>query len=138
MKETGLIVVYANGLDQGVFQLSLQDNCLAEKVIKPPCEHDVCLLNVEVSGWEYLALSCSQCRNISLMNISKLVAGMVLPFRSIPYGFTTAFNGEGVSSMCQGEQGRLFVKIGKNKVLELDTSATTFTRVNTIQTGNLT
>ena len=42
----------------------------------------------------------------------------------------TAFSGEDVYRMVQGEENRLF-----GKVLELDTSTTRFTQVKTINTG---
>ena len=44
----------------------------------------------------------------------------------------TAFRGEKVSHMVQGEESMLFVDVG-GVVLELDTSTTTFTKVRTIR-----
>ena len=138
MKETGLIVV--STMDGSLYQISLQEGRFIGKEIEHPCEHGwgVYLLCVQVAGREYLALSCDECKDIKLMVIPKRKKGILRQFgsgSSIQYEVITAFSGEMVSSMCHGEENRLFVKLFSDAVLELDTSTTTFTKVRTINTG---
>ena len=130
MRETGLIVV-STGHRQ-LFQFSLWTGRLIQKEIKPPCDHYVHLLCVQVAGQEYLAVSCWTCRDIKLMDLytQKLSFAPLIQCWVI-----TALSGRRVKSMCQGEENRLFVG-SDDTVLELDTSTTTFTKVKTINTGS--
>ena len=136
MRETGLSVV-STQLGY-LYQLSLQEGRLIEKQIQHPCKHSyVYLLCVQVAGREYLALSCVRCRDIKLMVIPKRKKGIMLRFgsgSSIQCEVITAFSGEEVERMCQGEENRMFV-LSSGGVLELDTSSTTFTKVKIMNIG---
>ena len=137
MRETGLIVM--SSLNGTLFQLSLQEGSLIEKQIEHPCGHGIAfLLCVQVAGREYLAVSCGACGYIDLMVIPKPKKGILRQFgsgSSIQYEVITAFSGEYVYRMCHGEENRMFVRSSGDKVLELDTSSTTFTKVRTLNTG---
>ena len=133
MRETGLIVV---STWQGfLFKFFLlQEGRLFGNQVESPCEHDVYLLCVRVAGREYLALSCIGCRDIKLMNLTKQHRGPTHSYSCISQSeVITAFSGECVHSMCQGEENRIFVLSGDD-VLELDTSTTIFTELKTIHT----
>ena len=101
------------------------------------------LLGVPVAGREYLALACHWCQNIKLMDINKQLELLIgndkgqssCELKKIQNDVITAFSGQHVYRMVQGEENRLFVEIGNGKVLELDTSTTRFTQVRTINTG---
>ena len=152
MKDTGRIVVSADGhsflsffrLSMSLFLFTLHEGSLIEEEIKSPCNHNgVNLLGVSVVGHEYLALSCHWCQNIKLLDLNKHVqltkgngkGQSSCELKKIQNEVITAFSGEYVYRMIQGEQNRLFVEIGNGKVLELDTSTTTFTTVRSINTG---
>ena len=129
MRETGRIVV--STWDSYLLQLSHQKGSITiRKDIKLPCEHIfLYLLCLQVAGREYLALSCGDCKNIKLMNINKQRPSSD---SQIEYEVITAFSGEEVYRMCHGEENRLFVLLGNDTVLELDTSTKTFIKVKTI------
>ena len=132
MRETGLIIV--STWDGFLHQFSLQEGRLIEKQIQCPCEHcDLFVLCVQVAGREYLALSCHLCKNIKLMDLNKQ-KGKSSESQLIQYEVIRAFSGETVTSMCHGEENRIFVQ-SFGDVLELDTSTTTFKKVRTITTG---
>ena len=138
MRETGLIVMSAEG--GYLFQLLLQEGRLIEKQIKCPCQHKylyllIYILCVQVAGQEYLALSCSKCRNIKLMNLNKQKVNSS-ESKLLQYEVITAFSGEMVQRICHGEENRLFVRSSAD-VMELDTSTTTFTKVRTINISGL-
>ena len=137
MRETGLIIVSTDVfLSNGTLhQLSLQEGRLIEKQIQLPCEHSVDLLCVQLAGREYLALSCVVCENIKLMDLNKQ-KGNSSESQLIQYEVIRAFSGAQVYRMCHGGENRLFVRLRYGDVLELDTSATTFTKVRTINTGH--
>ena len=142
MRETGLIVVSTEGGSiNRLFQLSLQERRLIQREVDPSCKHEgVHLLCVQIAGNDYLALSCCKCRNIKLMDFKRQLAvfegsGTVQSSsnpKKVKYEVTTAFSGENVSRMCLGNQNRIFVRTS-NDILELDTSSTTFTKVNIIR-----
>ena len=132
MRETGLIVVSTKGWSRFLLQLSLQAGWLVDKQIQPPCEDTLSLECVQVAGWEYVAISCIDCRNIKLMNLNKQNPNSG---PKIQYEVITAFNGDWVGHMCQGEDNKLFVQSDNDTVLELDRSTTAFTKVRTINTG---
>ena len=127
MKETGLIVLSTR--DGSLYQLSLQEGRLIKKELKPPCQHHACLLCVEVAEREYLAVSCKWCETIKLMNLNKQKRSSS---ESQLIELKTAFRGEKVSHMVQGEESMLFVDVG-GVVLELDTSTKPFAKVRTIR-----
>ena len=131
MRETGLVVVSSPPPDEHLFQLSTWGGHLIEREIKRPCRHPVYLMGMQVAGREYLALSCWTCRDIKLMNLNKQKKSRTF----IQYDMITAFKGETMGHMCQGEADRLFVQIIVDAVLELDTSAAAFTKVRRISTG---
>ena len=134
MRETGLLVVSTTC--GSLYQLSLEEGELVEQ-IKFPCEHRlIYMLCVQVAGREYLALSCPDCRDIKLMNLNKQ-KGNSSESQLIQYEVITAFRGQWVRHMCQGEENRLFVQSSDSVVLELNTSTTTFTKVRTIDIGDL-
>ena len=56
--------------------------------------------------------------------------------RSGLYDVTSAFSGENVGRMCHGEEKSIFVKSSDGAVLELNISATTFTKVKKIRIGD--
>ena len=138
MQEAGLIIVSGAryGNSETLFQFSLHEGLFIEKEIKPPYEHYLHLLCVNVAGREYLALSCVDCRDIQLMDLNKQ-KGFSAQSGShmIRYVMKTAFSGERVLRMCQVNENRLFVQSDNDSVLELDTSTTIFTKVRTIRTG---
>ena len=113
-----------------------------EGEIKSPCD-GVELLGAPVAGREYLALACHWCQNIKLMDINKQLELLIgndkgqssCELKTNQNDVITAFSGEDVYRMVQGEENRLFVEIGNGKALELDTSTTRFTQVRTINTG---
>lgn len=117
-KSEHIIKVYS--MNQGRLRL--------DKTIKAPCQHELAeLLGLMVCQQELLAISCRECKTIRLMNIG-------LDTEPV----TEAFGGERVDYMCQGEEGRMFVRlIGSDKVLELDCSSSRYTHKNTIHTGLL-
>ena len=127
MKETGMIVVCTR--ERSLYQLSRQEGRLNKKYIKPSCEHHACLLCVEVAGREYLAVSCKWCETIKLMNLNKQKRSSS---ESQLIELKTAFRGEKVDHMVQGEESMLFVDVG-GVVLELDTSTKPFAKVRTIR-----
>ena len=133
MRETRLIVI--STVDGTLYQFSLQEGRLIKKEIQPPCTHGyLFLLRVQVTGQEYLALSCGLCGNIKLMDFNKQ-AGNSSESQLIQYEAITAFSGKHVGRMCQSEENRIFVQSHGN-VLELDTSTTTFIKVRTINTSS--
>ena len=132
MRETGRIVVSTRV--GTLHQLSLQEGRLIEQEIQPPCKHgNIHLLCVQVAGREYLALSCWECENIKLMDFNKHTVDSSRS-QLMQYKAITAFSGEIVWRMCQGEENRLFVQSVAG-VLELNTSTTTFIKLRTISTG---
>ena len=131
IRKTGLIIV--STLIGTLHQLSLQEGRLIEKYIEPPCQHHAYLLCVQVAGREYLALSCKWCKTIKLMNLNKQ-KGNSSESQLMQYEAITAFSGEIIIDICQGEENRIFVRL-RGAVLELDTSTTSFTRLRTIETG---
>ena len=135
MRETGLIVVSGETVfTKDLLQLSLQEGDFIKKVIKPPCEHSLCLLCVQAAGREYLALSCFYCQTIKLMNLNKRKEN-ISESQLMQYEVITAFSGKMVDSMCHGEGNRIFVQSSKGYVMELDTSTTTFAKLKSIHTG---
>ena len=137
MRKTGLIVV--SSWRGSLHQFSLEQGRLIEKQIKSPCEHDcLCLLCIQVTRREYLALSCAACKNIKLMKLNKQKGDSSNPFSStsqIKYKVITAFSGKRLFHMCLGEENRMFVQSYRQAVLELDTSTTTFAYLKTINNG---
>ena len=88
-------------------------------------------MGMQAAEQEYLALSCQECRDIKLLDLNKQNPNSGTKTQ---YEVITAFSGEGVGCMYQGEEKRIFVKIW-HAVQELDTSTTTFTKVRSIGTG---
>ena len=135
MRETGFIVISTR--DGSLFHFSGREGHFFRRGIKPPCKHCVRLLCVQITGYEYLALSCPDCKTIKLMNLDNQKRGLLRRFSSgsdIKYDVISAFSGEVFSCMCLGEEKRIFVQSNNYTVLELDISNTTFTKVKTFST----
>ena len=117
MKSTGLPVIYGQTTSKSpmtIFKFYKDQGSLRRKQIKAPCEHGVRLLCLEISGQEFLAMSCDVCENIRLMDLTSQKTRV-------------AFRGKVIDYMAEGEGGKLYVKIsGEAKVLELDLVSSTF------------
>ena len=127
MKSTGLPVIHGQKTSKSAMAIFKyyrdEEGSLRRKQIKAPCEHAVCLLGLEISGQEFLAISCYDCKNIRLMN---LTSGKI----------RVAFRGKEVDYMAEGEGGKVYVKIlGEAKVLELDLVSSTFVEGKSFDIG---
>ena len=121
MEKTEKIVVKCRSGNFGsvflyIYPLHSQD--LIPEKRNVPCNHSgrVGLLGLVISGIEYLAISCSECRDIKLLDLETMKV-------------IKAYSGEkGVMRMCQGEGNTLYVEACNDQVLELDCTHTTFTK----------
>ena len=107
-----------------LFVFSPQGGTLKEEtMIKPVCQHKLShLLGLPVGWKEYLAVSCSECKDIKLWDLTTEKT-------------TVAFSGKPVGVMCGGWH-KLFVHVvGKDQVLQLDCSTNTFIQTKKIKTG---
>ena len=91
---------------------------------KIPCKHSgrVGLLSVEVAGKELLALSCSKCRVLKLLDLQAV-------------DVLEAYSGE-KGIMCKGEENTIFVEASYDQVLELDCTHPVLRKIKTINTRN--
>ena len=107
-----------------LFVFSPQGGTLKEETkIKPVCQHKLShLLGLPVGWKEYLAVSCSECKDIKLLDLTTEKT-------------TVAFSGKPVGVMCGGWH-KLFVHVvGEDQVLQLDCSTNTFIQTKKIKTG---
>ena len=129
MKKAGLNVFKAGMEVFGVLEplalyvLPLDTQEVIYNKINIPCRHNcrAGLLALEISGIEYLAISCPDCKDIKLLNL-------------FTCDLTTAYSGKKMLRMCEGEGNTLYVEASHNRVLELDCSQTVFSRTETLTT----
>ena len=94
-----------------------------DKTNKAPCEHyNTKLLGLLINNKELLAVSCTACFKIYILNLETEQV-------------VEAFKGEWVEYMCHGRKGRMFVESSGDTVMELDCSLSRFTSKNTIHIG---
>ena len=127
MKKTGKVVVKGLHGDLRPFILyvySLHGLKLVYDKLKIPCKHSgrVGLLSLVISGIELLAISCSECRDIKLLNLDS---------QDVNNAYS---GGEWVIRMCEGEGNTLYVEIFHGQILELDCTHTVFSKRKIINT----
>ena len=133
MKQSGYIVVSGQrgskdlwtiilfSLQKGAGGWSLKQE---KQQWESPCKHPVCLLGLQILWREYLAISCSTCEDIKLMDLNSTLEE------------TVVFSGRKVSRMCKGWH-KLYVLVDQTtQVLELDCSTTSFTLLRSIELGD--
>ena len=127
MKKTGKVLVKGQRGDLKPFVLyvySLHGIQLVHEKLKFPCKHSgrVGLLGLIISGIEYLAVSCPECRDIKLLNPDSLE-------------LIIAYSGEGeVMRMCPGERNTIYVEASHSQILELDCTHRVFSKTKIIHT----
>ena len=120
MRTTGEIVFVRFKENLYLYTLQL-DGSLNKKKIKLPCHHYLSLLFIQILWREHLAISCSSCKDIKLLDMETLEV-------------TTAFSDDiEVGKMCRGWH-KLFVEVPSG-FLELDCSSTKFTKIREIKSG---
>ena len=89
---------------------------LRKRKMPAPCQHayNMYFLNVVILHYEYLAISCSTCEQISLVNLSEQRTKV-------------AFRGHKIISLCHGESGKIFATCEDNVIRELDCLRPLFT-----------
>ena len=124
MKKTGEVVVTGQGRKFSLYVYSLHWQHLTDRRLNIPCKHasGKGLLCLEIPGKEYLAISCSDCRDIKLMDLNT-------------NDVTKAYGGEKwLVKMCEGEGNTLYVEASHDQVLELDCTHPVFSKLKTINT----
>ena len=144
MTSGGMIAFRGRGTDGGSWHLySMQGARTGVRVEMSLCQHGntlqnpISLLAVEVNGHEFLAVACYECKNVKLVDFKrKSLLSFLWPRQT-----RVVYEGV-VYRMCQGESKRIFVKIDRDNVLELDISNQgksndweVFTQVNKIKIG---
>ena len=125
MRETDQLVV--SGMRDGVRSVFVFSRNwgggLFDTIFTALCCHQVDdLLCLQVTGYEYLAIACWDCKHIKLINMAQSEKSIV------------AFMGEKVKKMCKGKNNRIFVSVisSEGRVLELDCSTKSFEVVRAI------
>ena len=104
---------------------TLHGQTLVHDKLKVPCKHRgrVGLLSLVISEIEYLAISCSECRDIKLLDLQTM-------------NVIKAFSGETeLMKMCEGEGNTIYVEVFAGQILELDCKRTVFNTTKIINTG---
>ena len=130
MKKAGMAVfkagmeVYGIMAPCALYVLSLNAQQVIYNKLNMPCRHScrVGLLCLEIAGIEHLAISCSDCKDIKLLNL-------------FTTDLTTSYSGKKMFRMCEGEGNTLYVEASHNRVLELDCTQPVFSRTNTLTTN---
>ena len=104
-----------------LYVLSLYGQQVIYNKLNMSCKHGcrVGLLCLEISGIEHLAISCSECKDIKLLNL-------------FTTDLTTSYSGKKMLRMCEGEGNTLYVEASHDRVLELDCTQPVFNRTKTL------
>ena len=119
MKKTGKVVIKGRTSEFSPYFLhvyTLHGKKLVHEKFKIPCKHKgrVGLLSLVISEIEYLAFSCSECRDIKLLDLQTM-------------DIIKAFSGETpLMRMCEGEGNTLYVEVSDGQILELNCTNTQF------------
>ena len=123
MRETGKLVVSGKqDNSQALYLFSPRGVSLCEQKIQKPCKCHCAdsLLCLQIAGKEWLTMSCSDCENITLMDVNREKVEE-----------KQAISGNKFYRMCHGEINKIYVTLLRNeKVLELDCSNIKFEQVN--------
>ena len=130
---TGDVALYSSA--SGFHRFTLKESALSAKKIPDVCGHtDLRILPLEISDDSYVAISCWECKTVTLMNI---VTGKTTT--AFSYSRFNVFSTKCCpSNMCLGSIGILyaFSKQDPNPVMEIDCSTITFAGpMKTLQTG---
>ena len=133
MRKTGEVVFVRHVIKEegSLFYLYTlqQGSSLDKKKIKLRCNHlswnikmTFDFLFVQILWREYLASSCSECKNIKLVNLETLEMA------------TAYSDDQPLGKMCKGRWHKIYVQI-ESGFVELDCSSTKFTKIRQIETG---
>ena len=128
MKKTGKVVLMGRTGDFKPFLLhvyKLQGQKLVHDKLGAPCKHTsrICLLSVVISEKEYLAFSCSECRDIKLLDLETMEV-------------IKAYGGERrLMRMCEGEGNTIYVEASHGQILKLNCTDTVLSVTNIIDKG---
>ena len=122
MKKSGILVGHGQRKIGGpwfVYHIS----SLWQEIVES-CPHTPKLLSLQILGQEYLAKSCHLCCDIKVINMKTKEV-------------KTAFSGQKVNKICEGEEKRMFVTVnGEKLILELDCSSLEFTQSRNFKITN--
>ena len=116
----GSIVIHGRRFDEveAKFHFFTKDGKPTGRMTSQLCEHFITLLSLIITGMEYLAVSCRDCKKIHLINLQDEDQEPLVAYSS---------QENDIGPMCQGEAGTLYT-VGKYSgvVLVFDFTTTSF------------